>query len=169
MHVSRFAFALLLTPTLLIGCSSETPPAATDTETASTWRLAETPADPMSVAEAKAAAVPGEPITVLGKIGGRMSPITPESGLFVIMDLSVPSCDEIPGDSCPTPWDYCCEPSGDIAANAATVQLRDEAGQPIALNEQDLKPLDHVVVVGTVAEGTTEASLVVHATGIATP
>ncbi|MEM7624922.1 MAG: hypothetical protein AAF333_04780 [Planctomycetota bacterium] len=170
MYVFRFTLALALMPALLLGCSSETQPSAPEGDSSNnTWRLEEAPADPMNVAEAKAAAVPGESIIVVGKIGGRLDPITPESGLFIIMDTSIASCDELPGDNCATPWDYCCETPGDIAANAATVQLRDEAGQPISLGEEDLSPLDRVVVVGTIAPGATDESLIIHATGLVTP
>jgi hypothetical protein len=166
--MNRSAAAFLLTAALLSGCSSE-PADEVSADRADAWRLAAAPADAMSVLEAKAAATPGEPITLTGKIGGRLDPITPASGLFVLMDTSLPSCDELPGDTCPTPWDYCCEASGDVARHAATIQLRDSAGDPIALAADDLSPLDRVTVVGTVAPAASDSTLIVHATGVAVP
>ena len=168
MYLSRWMPALALTSASLFGCSPQAP-SESSTENASSWRLDQAPANPMSVVEAKTTAEPGASVTVEGKIGGRLNPITPESGLFVIVDTSVSSCDELPGDSCPTPWDYCCETPGDIAAHAATVQLRDASGQPIALTEEALAPLDRVVVAGTVAPSTTGVSLVIHASEIFVP
>ncbi|MFP3422727.1 hypothetical protein R0K19_25495, partial [Bacillus sp. SIMBA_161] len=73
-------------------------------------------------------AEPGEPITLRARIGGRATPISDDSGVFTVMDLSVPHCGQLADDGCPTPWDYCCEDPDTIKANAATVQIVDTAG-----------------------------------------
>lgn len=130
------------------------------------WKLSEAPADAVDVAAAKATAGAGDLVTVRGRIGGRAQPISADSGVFVIIDPSLPACSDIPGDACPVPWDYCCEPAEAIMANAATIQLRDADGDSVALPANALSPLDRVVVVGRVGPRPDPATFVVLATGI---
>lgn len=114
----------------LAGCG-EPAPTSTSTKAPGTppaWLLATEPAGALSVADAKADATEGETIVVRGRIGGRKAPISADSPVFVIVDLSLPHCGEDPDDKCPTPWDYCCEPKSDLAARSATVQIVDAEG-----------------------------------------
>lgn len=115
------------------------------------WQLAEAPADAVGVAELKASASEGDRVTLVGRVGGRMEPVSEESGLVVLVDAAVPSCADSADDNCPTPWDYCCETPERVAANAATVQLRSADGSPIELAAGAVPPLSTVTVVGTVA------------------
>ncbi|MEM6561058.1 MAG: hypothetical protein AAF656_05635 [Planctomycetota bacterium] len=144
------------------GCSDE--PAAEATTAASTdWLLDELPSgDVVGVAQARQGVAVGDAVMVRGVIGGRREPMTPDAGLFVIMDLAVRSCADMGEDHCATPWDYCCEPSDEVARNAATVQVRDESGAPVALGAA-LAPLDQVVVIGIAAPGTSADALIIHA------
>lgn len=132
------------------------------------WLLTSAPEGAVGVGEAKKTAAEGDEIVVRGRIGGRMDPMSPESAVLVIMDPDVPSCAEMEGDTCSTPWDYCCETQESITANNATVQLVGADGAPLALDlsEHGLKPLDEVVVVGTVAPRPNEQTLIVKATGL---
>jgi hypothetical protein len=84
------------------------------------------------------------------------------------MDLAIPSCADNPDDSCPVPWDYCCETPETITANAATVQIVDADGQPISGDPtaHGLAPLDEIMVVGTVGPRPNESVLTIRATGI---
>ncbi len=149
----------------LTGCGAEsTAPAADPGPTA--WRLSSAPAGAVDVAAAKTTARAGDTLALRGKIGGRMQPLTVESGLMVLMDRAIPSCADNPGDTCTTPWDYCCETPETLRANAATVQLRDADGNPVALPEGAFSALDELVVVGTVAPRANDETLVLHATGI---
>jgi hypothetical protein len=132
------------------------------------WLLAEAPADAKTVAEIKPTAAEGDTVVLRARIGGRADPITPGAAVFIVIDPSVPSCDQIPGDNCPTPWDYCCEPRESLNANSATVQLVDAEGTPIQtdLTAAGLKPLDEVLIIGTVAARPSGQVLTIRATGI---
>ncbi len=166
----RFPLLLLLTLTFALwGCgqSNESGGASADADADdASWRLTSAPDGALGVVKVKAAAAAGDRVVVRGKIGGRMEPISPDSGLFVIMDPALPSCADNLNDGCPTPWDYCCELPETIAANAATVQLRQADGTPVVLSEGQLKPLNEVIVVGTVAQRPNDQTLVVTAEGV---
>ncbi|MCL4742017.1 MAG: hypothetical protein KJZ54_07420 [Phycisphaerales bacterium] len=152
----------------LAGCG-EPAPTSTSTKAPGTppaWLLATEPAGALSVADAKADATEGETIVVRGRIGGRKAPISADSPVFVIVDLSLPHCGEDPDDKCPTPWDYCCEPKSDLAARSATVQIVDAEGNTAPPIGDALKPLDEVLVVGTVGARPNENVLTIRATGI---
>ncbi len=130
--------------------------------------LASAPEGAMDVGPAKAAAEEGQEIVVRGKIGGRISPMSDESAVFMMMDLSEQSCDQRHADQCPTPWDYCCTAPEVIRALSCTVQVVDGEGRPLSidLKESGLEPLDEVVVVGTVAPRPNEDVLIIRATGV---
>lgn len=155
-----------------LGCgensSTSTSGTATPSSASATFLLASAPSGAMDVVKAKETAKEGDTITVRGKIGGRVEPMSEGSAVFVVMDLSEQSCDELHGDRCPTPWDYCCTPPDAIRAKSATVQVVDESGRAleIDLGEAGLSPLDRVVVVGEVGPRPNEDVLVIRATGV---
>jgi hypothetical protein len=83
------------------------------------------------------------------------------------VDLSVRSCKDIPGDTCETPWDYCCEP--DVNKSSATVQVLGTDGRPLKVGLKGvggLQPLAEVTVKGKLGKTQEGAPLVVNATGI---
>lgn len=149
---------------VLAGACGRGPGAGANTP-APSWLIAEAPEGAVGVAAVKAEATEGQSIIVRGRIGGRKDPISTEAAVFIIMDESVPSCAEIPGDTCPTPWDYCCEPSENLTANSATVQIVDEHGHALRLDvrRHGLAPQDRVIVIGTVASRPTQETLVIRA------
>ena len=143
------------------GCGdSSTPPGA---DAGTSWLLPEMPAAAIPVAEAKRTAREGDEVVVRGRIGGRREPMTAGSAVFVMIDPAIPHC-EI--GKCKLPWDYCCETPEAIATNSATVKLVGVAGTLISvdLGEHAIKPLDEVVVVGTVGPRPNEDVFVIHAT-----
>ncbi len=158
----------LLLAAVLSGCGDSSLPgtdAASDSSPpAALWLLAETPQDAIPVAQAKRTAREGDRIVVRGRIGGRADPLSHDVAVFVMMDPAVLSCRES-GDGCKKPWDYCCETPQTIASNIATVQLigDTESPMPIDLGAHGFKPLDEVVVVGTVAPRPSAAVLVIRA------
>lgn len=118
--------------------------------------LAAAPADAKPLKDVKATAKGGDKVVLVGRIGMGVEPFVKGRAVFTIVDLGVKHCGEEMKDTCPTPWDYCCEPSDVLAANSATIQFVNASGQPIhtELNGiHGLKPLAIVSVVGTVAEG----------------
>jgi hypothetical protein len=160
--------SLLLMTTALAGCGGSSTPAddasAQAGPGATTWLLADMPSGAVPVAQAKQTAREGDQVVVRGRIGGRPDPMSHDVAMFVMMDPALPSCRER-GDGCRKPWDYCCETTETITANSATVQLIDDARDPMAINlgTHGFEPLDEVVVVGTVAPRPNEAMLVIHA------
>ena len=101
---------------------------------------------------------------------GNSSPLIKSRALLTLGDPArMRSCDLIPGDECPTPWDVCCGDPDVIAASIATVQLVDTAGRPLKSGLRGLgglRELSSLVVVGEVAEGSSEKNFLVNATGI---
>lgn len=152
----------------LTGCDKPTSSLGVAPSDHSTWLLTEAPTDAKPVGEIKPTAAEGDRVVLRARIGGRANPITPGAAVFIVIDPSVPSCDQIPGDTCPTPWDYCCEPRESLNANSATIQLVDADGNPIQadLTAAGLKPLDEVIIIGTVAARPSEQVLIIRATGI---
>jgi hypothetical protein len=179
MRYVRHLLAPIAVVALLASCERSTTPAqpSGSEPTAATpdvgpagaaWVLAAEPADVKSVVEVKAAAAEGDRVVVRGRIGGRRDPLTAGSPVFTVMDLSVPHCGENPEDKCATPWDYCCETPDTKKANAATVQIVGTDGQPISGDAASggLKPLDEVVLVGTVGPRPTPDVLTILASGV---
>lgn len=134
-----------------------------------TWLVEQMPGTFEPVGEAKQTAQEGDEVIVFGRIGGRVKPMEPGSPVFLIVDKKIPHCGEMGDDDhCPTPWDYCCEPPDSLIANSATVQLVDVDGKtlkadPIAAG---LKPLDEILVKGTVGPRPSEKVLTIKATEV---
>jgi hypothetical protein len=127
------------------------------------------PAGAVEVAAAKQTAKPGDTIVVHGRIGGGQDPFVDNRAMFTLADMSMPICSERPGDSCPTPWDYCCEPSDVIVKNTATVQVVDSGGRPLKTGLKGaggLKPTSEIIVKGTVSARPDDKSLVLDAASI---
>ena len=159
----------LLALATIAGCGDNASTSTTTPDagvTPAAWQLDAAPDGAVDIIAAKATAQAGDTIAIRGKIGGRMQPLSPASGLIVLMDDSVPSCADNPGDSCSTPWDYCCETPETLTAGGATVQVRDADGNPVALPEGALSELDELVVVGTVAPRANDQTLVLLASGV---
>lgn len=166
---SLAASAALTVTLLLAGCGGGDAepvaggPSSTGATTVS-WMLDAEPAGVVPVGEAKASASEGDEVVVFGRIGGNRTPMTEGSPVFLIVDKKLPHCGEIPGDNCPVPWDYCCEPRDSLTANSATVQLvAGEGADPVAAG---LEPLDEVVIVGTVGPRPNQDVFTIMATGV---
>lgn len=140
---------------LAIGCEKPvaTGPAAPTTTSApagSAYLLSAAPAGAIGIIEAREATQDGEPVVVVGRIGGSVDPWVEGLAAFSLVDLSLKSCSDIEGDTCPTPWDYCCE--SNVAASQTLVKVVDESGSIIEADAQEylgLKPLHTLVVQGT--------------------
>jgi hypothetical protein len=117
--------------------------------------VTDAPKDAKPVKEAKAAAKQGEPIVLVGRVGGRKEPFVRERAIMVLADPALKPCNELPGDTCKFPWDYCCESKETLKANVITVQVVGADGKPIKVTLRDaggLVPLSLVTVRGTVRE-----------------
>ena len=84
----------------------------------------------------------------------------------MVADRSLRSCDEIPGDTCSKPWDYCCESPESKKANMATIQFTGADGKPLKVGAQSaggLEPLGLVVIEGVVSEIDDKGTFVIDA------
>ena len=83
----------------------------------------------ISVLEARKRNEADQLLVIQGFIGGMVEPFTQSRALFVLGDESIKTCDKIPGDHCPTPWDACCEDRKKLIDGSITVRLVDNQGQ----------------------------------------
>jgi hypothetical protein len=128
--------------------------------------VAEAPKDAKEVAAVKKSAKKGDTVVVKAKVGGRAEPFVKNRAIFMVADRSLKSCDEVPGDTCPRPWDYCCESSESKKANMATVQFTGADGKPLKVGAQaagGLEPLRLVVIEGVVSEVDDKGTFVIDA------
>lgn len=170
-YASTIATGLTLAAVTFTGCGRSESTATAEKgppETGPAWLLTAAPDSAVEIAAAKQSAAEGDQIVLRGRIGGRRDAMSADSATFVMMDTSIPSCADDPDETCPTPWDYCCEPKEVREANNATVQIVDATGAIVTtdLTSLGIDPLDEVVVVGTVAPRPTPGTLIVRATAI---
>jgi hypothetical protein len=162
-----FVSSMVMTGVLLTGCgggadnnasngtsNATSESAATTASIPTTLFTADAPADVMSLLEAKTNAAVGDEVTFTARIGGRVEPFTGTSAVFLVADVSIPTCTELHGEEgCPTPWDYCCEPKDNLMKNMATVQIVDADGKPLPGSAKGLHGLDPeatIIVTGSV-------------------
>ena len=128
--------------------------------------VTESPKDAKDVAALKKTAKKGDTVVVRAKVGGRAEPFVKSRAIFMVADRSIKSCDEVPGDTCPRPWDYCCESPESKKANIATIQFTGSDGKPLKVGAQSaggLEPLALVVIEGVVSEIDDKGTFVIDA------
>lgn len=69
---------------------------------------------------------------------------------FVLVEDTLLSCNEIPGDECESPWDYCCADPDEVTRGSAFVEFRDgdKAGAWQVEGFHGIAQLSEVVVTG---------------------
>jgi hypothetical protein len=166
MRALYWGWMLLVLGTAALGCGGDGPAAesdaAADEDVGSAYLAASEPAGASSVGVARQRSKAGEPITLVGTIGGSPAPFVEGLAAFTLVDSSIPYCSEDEG--CPTPWDYCCT-QDQVREKIATVKIINEAGSPVMRDARELlgvAELDEVVVSGT-AERDAEGNLSVAA------
>ena len=142
---------------LLIGCSKPTEPDSNGSTSESKpsangdqYLVNAEPADAKDAIAARKSAKDGDEIVIVGRIGGNNNPWVQGLAAFYIVDRSLKACDDIPGDMCPKPWDYCCEASK-LPTSMALVKVVGENGKLISTDARELlkvKPLNTVVIKG---------------------
>jgi hypothetical protein len=123
--------------------------AAEGDDVGAAYKLAEQPKDAAEVIATRESAENGADVVVVGRIGGRANPWLKGAAAFTIADRSLTPCNEIEGDTCKTPWDYCCE--ADLGQATALVMFVDDAGKVVKQDARELlgvKELDTVYLVG---------------------
>jgi hypothetical protein len=122
------------------GCGS-----ATENSNGQKYLLTSEPGGAVDVVALRTDAKDQDDVVVIGRIGGRRDPWIKGTAAFPIVDRAAKACNEIEGDTCPTPWDYCCEPN--LADKTVLVMLVDESGKTI---KQDARELLNVTELQTV-------------------
>lgn len=151
--------------------TSQAPPAAEISDAALDGWFAATPApDAMPIHLVRRQASAGEPVTISGRVMGRLHPFVDGRAAFVIGDpeLLTP-CDEKPGDNCPTPWDTCCDTAEAKREGTATIQIIGDDGRvlPASLRGvHGLVELSTVTINGMIAEASDGDSLIINASSI---
>ena len=130
------------------------------------YLLTSQPVDSVEVKELLDQAKDGDEVVVIGRIGGEKNPWVEGLAMFNIVDNSLVPCNEIPGDKCPFPWDYCC--ATDLATSRTTVEVVDTNGKTVQEDARRLlrvTELQTVVVKGT-ARRDEDGNVTLIATGI---
>ena len=107
----------------------------------------------ISVLEARKQNEVTKKLIIEGFIGGRKEPFASNRASFILGDHSIQTCDKIPGDYCPTPWDACCEDRKKILEGTLSVQLLDQNSSLIKGNLNgvgQLRPGLKIKIAGTV-------------------
>lgn len=174
MKTSILSVATLALLAVTFGCErrvdSVAPPAASPVAALpADMFLSAPPAGARDVGALKEDTTASGDVVVHGRIGGRRDPFVRGTAVFLLTDMSLPTCDMGPGDQCPTPWDYCCEPADRIAAHSLTVQIIGPDGQTLksGLRENsELTPLSELIMKARVARNDGDKSFVVTCTGL---
>jgi hypothetical protein len=115
----------------------------------SDFLLTDEPSGAIDVLAARKDAKDQQDVVVVGRIGGRPNLWIEGTAAFPIVDRSLKPCNEIEGDTCATPWDYCCEP--ELPQATALVTLIDDAGKTLKNDPREMlhvQELQTVVVQG---------------------
>lgn len=182
--MSRILLGLMLTlasGAMIVGCEPDkpptpvTPPPPQPTAAGNAGVLPpalfldKAPDGAVELAAARKSAKPGDEVVVRGRIAGQTEPLAANRAILTLLDAAVTTCDKMPGDSCATPWDACCEPRESLQANTATIQVVDAAGRPLKTTLRGvngIEPLKELLVVGKVKDGGDANSFVIDATRI---
>jgi hypothetical protein len=148
---SRLTISIAAATIALIGSAAsysqaaDAPPKSVD----KAFLLEKAPQRAAEVGAVRKDAKDGQEVVVIGRVGGRVSPWVKNAAAFSIVDRSMKACNERPGDTCPTPWDFCCE--ADLPKFTLLVLVQDANGKLIKKDARELlglKELDTVFVQG---------------------
>jgi hypothetical protein len=142
----------LLALALIAGCSNE-PESTSGTggagvgpsDAGQAYILSSEPDGAVDVIAAREDAENDADIVVVGRIGGQVDPWVEGLAAFTIVDESLADCSQIEGDSCPTPWDYCC--ASGVAEARTLVKFVDESGEVVETDAKELLGLTELQTV----------------------
>ena len=154
MKTDWFRSVMALAIVMMVGCGQAPAPSATVSTVASKagaqYLLAAEPQAAKSILQVREESKQGDEVVLVGRIGGDVNPWVEGRAAFSLVDLSAKACSDIAGDSCPTPWDYCCE-TDKLVKGKTLIKLVGDDGQPVATDARELlgvKELDTLVVQG---------------------
>jgi hypothetical protein len=164
--------AILLAGPMVGGCNREdaasTPAAAQTSPPAAgnKYLLTAEPAGAKPVKGVRKDAKDGDEVVIVGHIGGEKKPWVEGRATFWIVDPSIKPCP--PDESCPTPWDCCCEPKEELHKAMATIKVVDEHGQTVPVDTRQLLSVkeSQMIVAHGRAKRDDQGNLVVLADGV---
>ncbi len=154
LKTNRFRSVMGLAIMTWMGCGQAPAPSVSVSPVASKagarYLLAAEPQAAKSILQVREESKQGDDVVLVGRIGGDVNPWVEGRAAFSLVDLSAKACSDIPGDNCPTPWDYCCE-TDKLVKGKTLIKLVGDDGQPVATDARELlgvKELDTLVVQG---------------------
>jgi hypothetical protein len=169
----RLWHIVLLGMVIAAGCQQSTDPSTnnnpvSDGSVETNYLLADEPDGAKSVMDLKQNAKDGDDVLIVGRVGGDKKPFLEGLAGFTIVDTSLKSCADIPGDTCPTPWDYCCEDPTEVKRGKALVKIVDAGGNTVKKDARELigVSLLQTVVVRGKAKRDDEGNLTVLASAV---
>jgi hypothetical protein len=169
--IRQMLFALcVMSLAIIAGCTQNKPPVAPQAvgpdPAGEKYLLAAEPAGAKNVIDLRKNARNGDEVVIVGRIGGDVNPWLEGKAGFLIADTSLTPCSARPGDTCDTPWDYCCD-SG-IGEGRVSVKIVNDQGETVAIDARKLlglKELDTIVAKGKI-ERDDNGKFVVLASGL---
>jgi hypothetical protein len=149
IRVAKMGRRLVPIITIVAAVSATPSCGARADESNSPFLLVQEPKGAVDVLTARKETKDQQDVVIVGRIGGRPNPWIKGMAAFPLVDRSLTPCNELEGDHCKTPWDYCCEP--DVAKATVLVMFVDDAGKVVKKDPQILlgvKALSTVVVQG---------------------
>ena len=131
--------------------------------------LAAAPGESVAVKQLKAQAQVGDEVVMRVVVGGEVNVFVPGRAIVKVIDTEMENLCLKPGDSCKTPWDYCCATAEDLQQHRATVKVVDAQGKTLRADLKgagEIEEMKTLVVKGVVAQGSDRNNLVVNAQGI---
>ena len=132
--------------------------------------LKEKPADAIKISELRTNHKAGEKVTFSGQVIGSSDVFIDGLAVMIMGDpTKMKTCNLIPGDSCQTPWDVCCDDPDLVKANIVSVQILDPSGAPIKAGLKGLsgiKEMSDLTITGVIEESSNKENMIVNATGI---
>ena len=154
LKTNRFRSVMGWAIVMMVGCGQAPAPSVPVSTVASKagaqYLLSVEPAAAKSILQVREESKQGDEVVLVGRIGGDVNPWVEGRAAFSLVDLSARACSDIAGDSCPTPWDYCCE-TDKLVKGKTLIKLVGDDGQPVATDARELlgvKELDTLVVQG---------------------
>jgi len=161
---------LLAAAGLLAGCGDKNETALETKEATKEFVATAPKGTPVPIPEARTQFKAGDEVLLTGLVMGTPHPFVEGRAVFVLGDEGILTpCDKRPGDTCPMPWDVCCDSPEAKAVGTATIQIPGEDGKPLqtgARGMDGLKELSRVTVAGIVDERSSPEAFVVNATAI---
>ena len=151
MYRELCLISFLTTLTLAAGCSSE-PPGDTDqtsrqpSAAGMAYIMSQAPGDAQDVIPMRKSVGDGQDVVVVGRIGGSENPWVDGLAAFSLVDRSWAACSDIPGDGCPTPWDYCCV-TDKLPESTTLVKVVDAQDQVVSGDARELLGLTELQTV----------------------